>query len=130
VWQTAYAPLPQKFALDDANWLNELKTGAYQRWSERRRQLDQLFQTKNLENQTMEKTEFEGKWEIIRSQFKRWWSLITDFDKVDEADIKFFEFLTILQLKYGYDRQVAKDEVSIRVAEYETNLQTIIATWP
>jgi len=110
--------------------MRELKTGAYQRWSERRRQLDQLFQTKNLENQTMEKTEFEGKWEIIRSQFKRWWSLITDFDKVDEADIKLFEFLTMLQLKYGYDRQVAKAEVSIRVAEYETNLQTVIVTWP
>ena len=78
----------------------------------------------------MEKTEFEGKWEIIRSQFKRWWSLITDFDKVDEADIKLFEFLTILQLKYGYDRQVAKNEVGRRVTEYETKLQTIIATRP
>jgi len=80
----------------------------------------------------MDKNEFEGKWEIIRSQSKIWWSLITDsdLDKVDKADIKFFEYLSMLQLKYGYDRQVAKDEISRRVAEYETTLQTLIATRP
>ena len=80
----------------------------------------------------MDKNEFEGRWQQIRSQSKLWWSRITDSDlnKVDQADIKFFEYVTILQLKYGYDRQIAKDEVSRRVAEYETKLQTIIATRP
>lgn len=80
----------------------------------------------------MDKNEFEGKWKIIKDQSKTWWSLITDSDlkQVEEADIKFFEYVTILQLKYGYDRQVAKDEISRRVAEYETKLQTIIATRP
>lgn len=80
----------------------------------------------------MNKFEFEGKWKIIKDQSKIWWSLITDFDlnKVEEADIKFFAYVTILQLKYGYDRQVAKNEVSRRVTEYETKLQTIIATRP
>jgi len=80
----------------------------------------------------MDKNEFEEKWKIIKDQSKAWWSLITDSDlnKVEEADVKFFEYLTILQLKYGYDRQVAKDEISRRVAEYETKLQTIIAMRP
>ena len=80
----------------------------------------------------MDKNEFEGKWQQIRSQSKLWWSRITDSDlnKVDQADIKFFEYVTILQLKYGYDRQVAKNEVGRRVTEYETKLQTIIATRP
>jgi hypothetical protein len=84
------------------------------------------------ETQNMDKNEFEGKWKIIRDQSKVWWSLITDSDlnNVEKADIKFFEYVTILQLKYGYDRQIAKDEVSRRVTEYETKLKTMIATRP
>jgi len=80
----------------------------------------------------MDQNEFEDKWKIIREQSKVWWSLITDSDlnQVEKADNKFFEYVTILQLKYGYDRQVAKDEVSRRVTEYEAKLQTVIATRP
>jgi len=110
--------------LYDASWLNEML--------ENRRKLGALLQTKDAEAQNMDKNEFEEKWKIVKDQSKVWWSLITDSDlnKVEKADIKFFEYVTILQLKYGYDRQVAKDEVSKRVAEYETKLQTIIATRP
>ncbi len=80
----------------------------------------------------MDKNEFEGKWRQIRSQSKVWWSLITDSDlnKVDKAEIKFFEYVTILQLKYRLDRQVAKDEVGRRVAEYEANLKINTVTTP
>ena len=80
----------------------------------------------------MDKNEFEDKWPQIQSQSKVWWSLINDFDldKVRKADIKFFEYVRILQLKYGYDRQVAKDEIGRRAAEYEIKLMTIIATRP
>jgi len=80
----------------------------------------------------MEKDEFESKWETIKVQSKIWWHLITDADlkQVEEADIKFFEYVTILQLKYGYDREVAKNEIGRRMTEYETKLQTIIATRP
>jgi len=80
----------------------------------------------------MDKNEFEGKWKIIRDQSKVWWSLITDadLDRVEKADIKFFEYVTILQLKYGLDRQFAKDEVDKRVAEFESKLETLIATRP
>jgi hypothetical protein len=80
----------------------------------------------------MDKNEFEGKWQIIKDQSKIWWSLITDSDlkKVENADIKFFEYVTILQLKYGYDRQVAKNELGRRVTEYETTLKTMIASRP
>ena len=80
----------------------------------------------------MDKNEFEEKWKIVKDQSKVWWGLITDsdLDKVEKADIKFFAYVTILQLKYGYDRQVAKNEVGRRVTEYETKLQTIIATRP
>ncbi len=80
----------------------------------------------------MDKNEFESRWEIIKDQSKVWWSLITDADlkKVEKADVKFFEYVTILQLKYGYDRQTAKDEVGKRVAEYDTKLRVLITTRP
>ena len=69
----------------------------------------------------MDKNEFEDNWNKIRSQSKIWWSLITDSDleQVDKADIKFFEYVTIIQLKYALDRQVAKDEIARHLAEYE-----------
>ena len=78
----------------------------------------------------MDKNEFEGKWKQIRSQSKIWWSLLTDSDlkRVDQAEVKFFEYVTILQLKYALDRQVAKDEIDRRVMEYETSLKTIPVT--
>ena len=80
----------------------------------------------------MDKNEFENRWEIIKDQSKVWWSLITDDDlkKVEQADVKFFEYVTILQLKYGYDRQVAKDEIGKRVADYDTKLRVLITTRP
>ena len=69
----------------------------------------------------MDKNEFESKWNKIRSQSKIWWSLITDFDleQVAKADVKFFEYVTILQLKYALDRQTAKAEIARHLAEYE-----------
>ena len=80
----------------------------------------------------MDKNEFEEKWKIVKDQSKVWWSFHHRLGtkQVEKADVKFFEYLTILQLKYGYDREVAKDEISRRVAEYETKLQTIIARRP
>ena len=73
----------------------------------------------------MEKNDFESKWWHIRSRSKTWWNLITesDLNKVDQAEIKYFEFVTRLQLRYELDRQVAKDKIDRRVAEYEANLK-------
>ena len=75
----------------------------------------------------MDKNEFEGRWKKIRSQSKLWWSLITDSDlnKVDQADVKFFEYVTILQLKYAFDRQTAKDEIDRHLAAYEFSLEPV-----
>ena len=74
----------------------------------------------------MDKHEFEGKWKQIRSKSKIWWRRITDFDlnKVERAEIKYFEFVTRLQLRYELDRQVTKDIIDRRVAKYEANLKT------
>ena len=64
---------------------------------------------------------FEDKWKLIRSQSTARWSLIADYDliKVDKADVKFDKFVTILQVKYGYTRQIARQEIGRFWAEYE-----------
>jgi hypothetical protein len=76
----------------------------------------------------MEKNDFEGKWKQIRSHSKIWWDLITESDlsKVDQAEIKYFEFVTRLQLRYELDRQVAKDKIDRQVAEHDASLKSSI----
>ncbi len=69
----------------------------------------------------MNRALFEEKWEVIRDQATLWWSLMADFDlkKVDKAEVKFDKFVTMLQVKYGYTRQKAREEVGRFWAEYE-----------
>jgi c-di-GMP-related signal transduction protein len=66
---------------------------------------------------------FEEKWKVIRSQATVWWSLMAEFDlvKVDKADVKFDKFATMLQVKYGYTRQKAREEINRVWTEYEAN---------
>jgi hypothetical protein len=80
------------------------------------------FQT-GQEMHSMNKTVFEGKWKQIRAQSKEWWSLINDLDlsRVDKAAVKFDKYVVLLQVKYGYARQKAKDEIGRCVTEYEAN---------
>ncbi|MFZ5881574.1 MAG: hypothetical protein ACOY0R_19595 [Chloroflexota bacterium] len=69
----------------------------------------------------MNRALFEEKWEVIRAQATLRWSLMADFDlkKVDKAEVKFDKFVTMLQVKYGYTRQKAREEVGRFWAEYE-----------
>jgi hypothetical protein len=64
---------------------------------------------------------FEEKWNLIRSQSTTRWSLMADYDlnKVDKAEVKFDKFVTMLQVKYGYTRQKAREEIGRFWAEYE-----------
>ena len=67
------------------------------------------------------KAMFEDKWKLIRGQSTGWWSLMVEHDliKVDKADVKFDKFVTMLQVKYGYTRQKAREEIDRRVTELE-----------
>ena len=69
---------------------------------------------------TMTKTMFEEQWKVIRSLSPARWKLMAEFDlaKVDKADVKFDKFLTMLQVKYGYTRQQATEEVNKRWAAF------------
>lgn len=70
----------------------------------------------------MNKALFEEKWKLIRDQINARWSLMAEYDllKVDKADVKFDKFANMLQTKYGYSRQKAKDEISKLWSEYES----------
>jgi hypothetical protein len=62
----------------------------------------------------MNKALFEENWKEIRSQSTQRWSLIGEHDlvKVDKAEVKFDKFVTILQVKYGMTRELARDEIN------------------
>jgi uncharacterized protein YjbJ (UPF0337 family) len=69
----------------------------------------------------MNKTIFEGKWKQIRGKSKEWWSLINDLDlsRIDKATQKLERFVVLLQVKYGYTKQFAREEINKRVVEQE-----------
>jgi hypothetical protein len=75
------------------------------------------------EERMMNKSIFEEKWDLIRGQINARWSLMVEYDllKVDKAEVKFDKFVTMLQVKYGYTRQKAKEEIGKLWSEYESN---------
>src|SRR5258706_3590940 len=75
------------------------------------------------ENCMINKAICEEKWKVIRGQSTGWWSLMAEYDlvKVDKAEVKFDKFATMLQVKYGYTRQKAREEINRLWTEYEAN---------
>ena len=69
----------------------------------------------------MNKTIFEGKWKQIRGKSKEWWSLINDLDlsRIDKAAVKLDKYVVLLQVKYGYTKQHAKEEINRRIAQHD-----------
>ena len=45
--------------------------------------------------------------------------------KVDKAEVKFDKFVTLLQVKYGYDRPKAKEEINKLWTEYEARVKSL-----
>lgn len=67
-----------------------------------------------------QKSKFDQKWKLIRGQSVEWFSLLGEHDlkKVDKAEDKQDKFVTILQVKYGYTRQQAAEEINKRWAVF------------
>ena len=74
----------------------------------------------------MNKTIFEENWVVIRSLINGRWGLMVEYDlvKVDKAPVKFDKFVTMLQVKYGYARPKAREEIGKLWAEYESAHRT------
>ena len=66
------------------------------------------------------KSKFDQKWKLIRGQSMEWFSLLAEHDlkKIDKAEDKQDKFVTMLQVKYGYTRQQARDEINKRWAAF------------
>lgn len=66
------------------------------------------------------RSKFDEKWKLIRNQSTEWWSLMAEQDlkKVDKAEDKLDKFVTMLQVKYGYTRREAKEDINKHWAEY------------
>jgi len=82
--------------------------------------LSQLNEAKIV---NLNKNNFETNWKQIRAQSHQWWSLFseTDLVKVDKAPVKRDKYVVLLQVKYGYTRVQAIQEVSRRLAEFEAS---------
>lgn len=67
-----------------------------------------------------QKSKFDRNWKTIRGQYVEWFSLLGEHDlkKIDRAQDKQDKFLTMLQVKYGYTRQQATEEVNKRWAAF------------
>jgi uncharacterized protein YjbJ (UPF0337 family) len=78
----------------------------------------------------MNKTIFDGKWKEIRGKSKEWWSLINDLDlsRVDKAAVKLDKYVVLLQVKYGYTKQYAKEEINKRLEVQEAKKEDIPAS--
>ncbi|MFZ1043003.1 MAG: hypothetical protein WCA79_16220 [Anaerolineales bacterium] len=77
----------------------------------------------------MNKTIFEGKWKQVRGKSKEWWSLINDLDlsRIDKAAVKLDKYVVLLQVKYGYTKQFAKEEINKHIAEYDAKERKVPA---
>ena len=66
---------------------------------------------------------FESKWEQIRQESSQWWSLFSedDLNKVEKAPVKRDKYVTLLQVKYGYTREFAREEVTRRIAPLQAS---------
>lgn len=62
------------------------------------------------------KSKFDQQWKLIRGQSAQWFSLLGEHDlkKVDKAPDKQEKFVTLLQVKYGYSREQAREEINRR----------------
>lgn len=59
-----------------------------------------------------------GSWNQLRDPIKTWWSKLTDAD-LDSINGKYDILVSVLQKKYGYTSQQAKEQVDQRLAEFE-----------
>lgn len=65
---------------------------------------------------------FEGRWRQMRGELRSWWGKLTD-DDLESIAGKQDRLVGVLQEKYGYTRESARQEVERRFREYNERLE-------
>ena len=73
---------------------------------------------KNIENNTMNHDIFAGHWKQMRGTLKSWWGKLSD-DDFEWIDGQKNKLIGLVQEKYGYTRDQAREEVDRRFNEYD-----------
>jgi len=72
---------------------------------------------KNIENNTMNHDIFAGHWKQMRGTLKSWWGKLSD-DDFEWIEGQKDKLIGLVQEKYGYTRDQAREEVDRRFNEY------------
>jgi uncharacterized protein YjbJ (UPF0337 family) len=73
---------------------------------------------KNIENNTMNHDTFAGHWKQMRGTLKSWWGKLSD-DDFEWIEGQKNKLIGLVQEKYGYTRDQAREEVDRRFNEYD-----------
>jgi uncharacterized protein YjbJ (UPF0337 family) len=73
---------------------------------------------KNIENNTMNHDIFAGHWKQMRGTLKSWWGKLSD-DDCEWIEGQKDKLIGLVQEKYGYTRDQAREEVDRRFNEYD-----------
>ena len=73
---------------------------------------------KNIENNTMNHDIFAGHWKQMRGTLKSWWGKLSD-DDFEWIGGQKNKLIGLVQEKYGYTRDQAREEVDRRFNEYD-----------
>jgi len=70
----------------------------------------------------MDKNILKGQWKETKGQVKKFWAKITD-DELDEVEGNLDELAGLLQKKYGYSRDKAKDQIRQKLKMFKEKIQ-------
>jgi uncharacterized protein YjbJ (UPF0337 family) len=73
---------------------------------------------KNIENNTINHDIFAGHWKQMRGTLKSWWGKLSD-DDFEWIEGQKNKLIGLVQEKYGYTRDQAREEVDRRFNEYD-----------
>ena len=73
---------------------------------------------KNIEDNPMNHDIFAGQWKQMRGTLKSWWGKLSD-DDFEWIEGQKNKLIGLVQEKYGYTRDQAREEVDRRFNEYD-----------
>jgi uncharacterized protein YjbJ (UPF0337 family) len=78
---------------------------------------------KNIESNPMNHDIFAGQWKQMRGTLKSWWGKLSD-DDFEWIEGQKNKLIGLVQEKYGYTRDQAREEVDRRFSEYDDKDRT------